>query len=220
VALLRVPVIASVGHHTDRTLIDDVAAVACSTPTHAAEAAVPVDIGAARGALTSHARRLERHGRGAEVERAALLGRARQLQRHGRIAVLQRARSLAQLARAPAEHVGRNRRQLHQLLRELRAVARRTALSAANATETRARGIDRAVERARTAEAGRRRRELERLGLTLAGHDPQRTLARGYAMVTDRAGAPLVSASAARAAAVLELRFADGAVPARVEDEA
>src|SRR4051794_19049444 len=41
VALLRVPVIASVGHHTDRTLIDDVAAVSCSTPTHAAESAVP-----------------------------------------------------------------------------------------------------------------------------------------------------------------------------------
>ena len=48
VALLRVPVIASVGHHTDRTLIDDVAAVSCSTPTHAAEAAVPVDLRAAR----------------------------------------------------------------------------------------------------------------------------------------------------------------------------
>ncbi|HEU4977844.1 MAG TPA: exodeoxyribonuclease VII large subunit, partial [Solirubrobacteraceae bacterium] len=31
VALLRVPVVASVGHHTDRTLIDDVAAVSCST---------------------------------------------------------------------------------------------------------------------------------------------------------------------------------------------
>ena len=50
VALLRVPVIASVGHHTDRTLIDDVAAVCCSTPTHAAEAAVPIDCGAARAA--------------------------------------------------------------------------------------------------------------------------------------------------------------------------
>jgi exodeoxyribonuclease VII large subunit len=35
VALLRVPVISSVGHHTDRTLLDDVAAVSCSTPTHA-----------------------------------------------------------------------------------------------------------------------------------------------------------------------------------------
>ena len=51
VALLRVPVISSVGHHTDRTLLDDVAAVACSTPTHAAETAVPVDCTAARVAL-------------------------------------------------------------------------------------------------------------------------------------------------------------------------
>ena len=51
VALLRVPVISSVGHHTDRTLLDDVAAVACSTPTHAAEAAVPVDCREARAAL-------------------------------------------------------------------------------------------------------------------------------------------------------------------------
>ena len=58
VALLRVPVISSVGHHTDRTLIDEVAAVCCSTPTHAAEAAVPTDIAAARAALTSAARRL------------------------------------------------------------------------------------------------------------------------------------------------------------------
>ena len=51
VALLRVPVISSVGHHTDRTLIDDVAAVWCSTPTHAAEAAVPIDCRAARAEL-------------------------------------------------------------------------------------------------------------------------------------------------------------------------
>ncbi len=54
VALLRVPVISSVGHHTDRTLLDDVAAVACSTPTHAAEAAVPLDCTAARAALRGH----------------------------------------------------------------------------------------------------------------------------------------------------------------------
>ena len=58
VAMLRVPVIASVGHHTDRTLIDDVAAVSCSTPTHAAEAAVPVDCAAARAALHGLAARL------------------------------------------------------------------------------------------------------------------------------------------------------------------
>src|SRR5919204_5774929 len=55
VALLPVPVIASVGHHTDRTLIDDVAAVSCSTPTHAAEAAVPVHCGEAHAALRAAA---------------------------------------------------------------------------------------------------------------------------------------------------------------------
>ena len=40
VALTPVPVISAVGHDVDRTLIDDVAAVCCSTPTHAAETAV------------------------------------------------------------------------------------------------------------------------------------------------------------------------------------
>ena len=52
VALLGVPVIASVGHHTDRTLLDDVAAISCSTPTHAAEAAVAVDCVQARTAVS------------------------------------------------------------------------------------------------------------------------------------------------------------------------
>jgi exodeoxyribonuclease VII large subunit len=53
VALLAVPVIASVGHHTDRTLLDDVAAVSCSTPTHAAEAAVGMDCTSARTELVA-----------------------------------------------------------------------------------------------------------------------------------------------------------------------
>src|SRR3954464_7843211 len=106
VALLRVPVVSSVGHHTDRTLLDDVAAVSCSPPTHAAEAAVPLDVRAARAALAGHAARLERQGRRAIVERA---------------------RSLARLSRAPAAHVARHRARLHQHLRALRASARRGA---------------------------------------------------------------------------------------------
>src|SRR3954451_11318907 len=102
VALLRTPVIASVGHHTDTTLIDDVAAVARSTPTHAAETAVPTHVGEARGSL------LRAGGR---------------LAHHGRRTVLDRARHLAQLSRAPAEHIARHRGRLHQMLREIRASA-------------------------------------------------------------------------------------------------
>src|SRR6185436_14945491 len=104
VALLRIPVISSVGHHTDRTLLDDVAAISASTPTHAAEAAVPVHCADAHAALRAAAARLERQGRRAIVERA---------------------RTLARLSRAPAEHVARHRTRLHQQLRELRAAARR-----------------------------------------------------------------------------------------------
>ena len=55
VALLAVPVIASIGHHTDRTLLDDVAAASCSTPTHAAEEAVPLNCGEARDATLAAA---------------------------------------------------------------------------------------------------------------------------------------------------------------------
>ena len=197
VALLRVPVIASVGHHTDRTLIDDVAAVSCSTPTHAAEAAVRIDAREARTTLLREARRLDRHGRGA---------------------VVTRARALAALARAPAEHVARNRRQLHQSLRELRASARRGLAREHELTATRLRVLGRKSEAA-AVDRRRRHGELERLLLALAAHDPERTLARGYALVEGPGGGGLItSAAEARAAGTLELRFHDGRVRANVED--
>lgn len=104
VAMLPVPVIASVGHHTDRTLIDDVAAVCCSTPTHAAETAVRTDCNQARAATLAGARRLD--------------GCARR-------AVVERARRLSALSRAPAQHVERERIKLHQQARELRAASSR-----------------------------------------------------------------------------------------------
>ncbi|MBS1871324.1 MAG: exodeoxyribonuclease VII large subunit [Actinobacteria bacterium] len=199
VALLRVPVIASVGHHSDRTLIDDVAAVSCSTPTHAAEAAVRLDVREAR---------------------ATLLREARRLDLHGRRAVVTRARTLAALARAPAEHVARHRRQLHQLLRELRASARRGLARERELSATRLLVLRRKTEAARVDHA-RRRGELERLLLALAAHDPERTLARGYALVERGDGGELVtSAAEARSAGALALRFHDGRVRANVEDSA
>jgi exodeoxyribonuclease VII large subunit len=197
VALLRVPVISSVGHHTDRTLIDDVAAVCCSTPTHAAEAAVPLDLHAARAAAVGHARRLRDNGWRA---------------------VLTRARLLSQLSRAPGEHVARHRARLHQLLRELRASGRRTVADGSSLASVHLLVLRRGAARALSSDGARRRSELDRLALALAAHDPERTLQRGYAMVEDRSGGLLTSASAARAARKMNVRFHDDVVPAVVRD--
>jgi exodeoxyribonuclease VII large subunit len=197
VALLRVPVIASVGHHTDRTLIDDVAAVCSSTPTHAAEAAVPIDCRAARAGIAAAASRL--HG-------------------HGRRAILDRARTLAHLSRAPSHHVRRHRARLHQLTRELRAIARRRTASGRELGAVHLLVLRRSADRAQSSSGTvGRRRELERLALALAAHDPQRTLARGYALVENRAGEALTTAAAAARTRNLRLRFRDGTVDAHTE---
>ena len=79
--------------------------------------------------------------------------------------------------------------------------------------------LQRTVARAAGPDHARRRRELERLGLALAAHDPDRTLARGYALVSDRHGTPLGSAAAARRAGELDVRFHDASVPVRVDAE-
>jgi exodeoxyribonuclease VII large subunit len=197
VALLGVPVIASVGHHTDRTLIDDVAALSCSTPTHAAESAVPVHCTQARADVVAVARRLGVHGRRA---------------------LLHRAQTLARVSRAPGEHVAGERRRLHQRLREIRAAGRRRI-----EIDERARSARLAVALDRTARAAtydsRGATRLNALALALAAHDPDRTLERGYALVTDRGGELVTSAAAARRAAGVRLRFSDAAVDATISDD-
>ena len=220
VALLRVPVVSAVGHERDSTLIDDVAAVACSTPTHAAEAAVPLDCDVARADLRRGAARLRRAGEGA---------------------VGARARHLGALARGPARALRRERGVLNQKIREIRAAtergvgerlgfqrriatvvldrARQRALEgvheAAAVEHRRGQAIDRAAARS----LQRRREALRKAGVALRAHDPDRTLERGYALAERPDGAPVTSAAGALAAGDVRLRFADGRVKANVEGE-
>jgi exodeoxyribonuclease VII large subunit len=216
VALLGVPVIASVGHHTDRTLLDDVAAVSCSTPTHAAEAAVGIDCRRARAETAATAARLREHGRRAVLPRASLPVAASRLREHGRRAVLSRARLLATLSRAPANHLARQRTRLHQQLRETRAGSRRRLLTERSLTERRALALQRKVQSSLQDCLRRHPNELNQLALTLAAHDPQRTLERGYALVRSPSGEPISTAALARETADVRLRFADATVPAKV----
>ncbi len=197
VALLRTPVIASVGHHTDRTLIDDVAAASCSTPTHAAETAVPCHVGEANESLRRAVGRLEHHSRRA---------------------VLDRARHLVSLARAPADHVARQRRTLHQSLREIRASARRNLLERASLTRTRALVLSRKASAGAGAERAARAAHLDGLTSALTAHDPERVLERGYAVVDDGEGNVVTTARDARTAKGVRLTFSDDSVRARIEE--
>ncbi len=218
VAMLRVPVLSAVGHERDSTLIDDVAAVACSTPTHAAEAAVPLDCIEARRGL----------------ERCA-----GSLRRAGESAIGVRSRHLVALARGPARALRRERAALNQKTRELRAASerrvgerlsfqRRIALvvldrvgrravqgAAAEALGNRRRSAT--IDRSAAAALRARREALRRAAVALRAHDPERTLERGYALAEDAGGEPVTSAAAALAAERVGLRFADGRVKARIE---
>jgi exodeoxyribonuclease VII large subunit len=198
VAMLRVPVISAVGHERDSTLIDDVAAVACSTPTHAAEAAVPLDCVAARRALGRDS---------ASLHRAA------------EAAVPARTPHLASLARGPGRALRRERLALNQKTREIRAASER---GIAERFDFQRRLATVVLERTRRRAAGpdmeRRREALHRAAVALRAHQPERTLERGYALVEAGEGEPVTTAGAAVAAGRVRLRFADGSVGARIEE--
>jgi len=192
VALLRVPVISAVGHERDSTLLDDVAAVACSTPTHAAEAAVPLDCVAARAELQRGAAALRRAGEGA---------------------VRTRSRHLVSLARGPARALRRERATLNQKTREIRAAGERRLAERRDFQRRIALVVlDRAARRAAGAEARSRREALRRAEVAFRAHEPEHTLERGYALAEDEAGEPVTSAAAARELDRISLRFADGRV--------
>jgi exodeoxyribonuclease VII large subunit len=198
VAMLRVPVISAVGHERDSTLIDDVAAVACSTPTHAAEAAVPLDCVAARGAL----------------ER-----KVGSLQRAAESAVGARTPHLVALARGPARALRRERLALNQKTREIRAASERGIVDRLNFQRRLATVVlERARRRAVGADMEVRRTALRRAEVALRAHEPERTLERGYALVEDRDGEPVTARGAAVAAERVRLRFSDGSVGAKIEE--
>jgi exodeoxyribonuclease VII large subunit len=195
VAGSAIPIISAVGHETDTTLCDFAADRRAPTPTAAAEMAVPV-----RAELLAQVRELgERAGRCA----------ARTLERSGeRLQALLRHWPAREALLAPQQQ------QLDELAERLPR-ALRGRLDRARAELGRAGG---ALRPALLDAAWRRARDrLDALWRVAALAHPDRPLGHGYARVTDRSGKTLISAAAARRAALLTLRFADDSVDAAVE---
>jgi exodeoxyribonuclease VII large subunit len=195
IARCPVPVISAVGHEVDLSLADLAADARASTPTAAAELAVP-EGAAISELLGKERRRLER-----EMHHAL----ARAHQDLDRVTVSLHTRGERALAQT--------RTQLHELHRRLaglhpraRILAHRTALDPLVARSN-------AAMRARLDE---RRGELGRLGAQLHALSPLAVLERGYAVV--RAGETIVREAASVAAGDrLHVRVARGSLEVMVE---
>jgi len=79
--------------------------------------------------------------------------------------------------------------------------------------------LERKASAATSAGVRERARDLERLRLALDAHDPERTLERGFALVEDDGGEPVTGADRARKLGRFTIRFADGRVRARRDDQ-
>ena len=193
-AASRIPLISAVGHETDTTLIDFAADRRAPTPTAAAEIAVPVRLELLAGLHDSARRLVGATGRLVAERRTRVEGLARGLPRRDSILAL------------PAQRLDSMAERLAGLVRAMLVEKRhRTGALAANlkqptalVAELKARaeagwrllrlGVDRSLreERAR----------LTRLGQLLESFSFERVLERGYTLVLDAAGDPVVSAAA------------------------
>ena len=208
IAGCTMPVISGVGHETDFTIADFAADLRAPTPTAAAEMA-----------SAPRAHWLD-----------TLESMADDLTRAMRRRLSESAQNLDWLSRrlvSPSAYAAHQRLKLQAMQLRL-AHATRTPLGlaryAVNQLDTRLRAQlpDIAAERRRLAEQGRRlqtqavaqqrqrRQALMALASQLELLNPQRTLERGYAIITDGAGAVVRSPSQLRPKQVMSLRLADG----------
>jgi len=241
-----IPLISAVGHETDVTLIDFAADKRAPTPTAAAEMAVPVRAELLLD-LDSLARRvLASWRRNQDTRRSALRSAVRALPDAEEVLALPRQRldhageRLALALRANA-HIHRLdfsriggrlspyllRREVERRRERFGAVAHRLRASAAANLNAHRAGIERQRERVRMASARVHRAmenllearwaRFERDGQLLAAFSYRGVLARGFALIRDKAGRPLRTAAAISPGTPIGIEFSDGRVAARVE---
>jgi len=215
-AASRIPLIAAVGHETDWTLIDHAADRRAPTPTAAAELAVPVRLDLLAHLQQRAGRLTQAIGRLMGEWSMRLDGLARGIPRLDAL-VAEKEQALDGLA----ERLKLGPRALLQAKgHELSILAARLNLGRfAEDVARHGRDLARWAERLDRAAAralADTRSRIEAVVARLDSVSPQRVLERGYAMVVGAEG-PVTTAVAARAAHAVELRFADGAVPALVD---
>jgi len=220
-AASAIPLISAVGHETDTTLIDYAADRRASTPTAAAEMAVPVraDLVAQVAELAARLRRAAHRLSDRSRERLGLL--AARLGRPALLLALPRQRlddAAERLPMALAGLAGRRRAGLAAAADRLSVRLLREQVARERARLARPQAQPSVALLA--ARAGAARARLEATWRMLVALSPEATLARGYALVFDRAGRLVRSAAGARTAGRVRLRFSDGEAGAVVDRRA
>jgi exodeoxyribonuclease VII large subunit len=233
-----IPLISAVGHETDTTLIDFASDRRAPTPTAAAEMAVPVraellsmvsEIGhrLATGTnrrLTEAKLSLDGMARGLPEPMRLILEKSQQLDQwlerwtNARLPFFQRRND--RLAQLKAEL-----KSPHQQLSEARNAvdisANRLGAAFGMALERQHRNLERTAAglnpRLLYDLAARQRLALDHLGQLLESYSYEKVLERGFALVRDNQGAPVLAAAAVAGGQALKIQFRDGVVDATAD---
>lgn len=208
VANCRMPVISGVGHETDFTICDFAADLRAATPTAAAElAATPrADwIGSLKADVVDLRRAMRRKLNDSEqmldgYERRLLNPSAQIEQQRHKLQAM--ATAMTHANRAPLTQA---RHQLDRLSGRLG--ARKPEVSGARSVLA---GLQHRVGISINTQLGQRRDALAALASQLELLNPQRTLERGYAIVTDEAGAIMRAPSQLKPQSTVTVRLAEG----------
>ena len=237
-AASRIPLISAVGHETDTTLIDFAADVRAPTPTAAAEMAVPVRAELLADVQQDGARLARALRRLGEEARLRLEALSRGLPRPGQI-IGEKAQALDgwidRLLNARSGYFERRREALMNAFVALRTPRQQieaqglTLLHAGErlvsalraALKDRSQRLDLArLDPERLGQATARLAErLAGLGQLLDSLSYERVLARGFALVRDAAGSPVLVAASVQSGDALRIQFADGVISATADGE-